>query len=145
MGSGGLGSTQAKFSREGQCGALLSACAFREHPWDLPQFSPRLGLCTWLSGALIPASPLLLCPLWLHPGCLPTSLTLLSPHWIGRGGGRCSFLGFWDTCLSLWLMHPPLLPLFTPSLPLAGSLDEYMSGLWGQTLMGSNPGPTQPL
>lgn len=70
-------------------GTLLSAGAFREHPWDLPQLSPPLGLCTWLSGALIPASPLLLCSRGFTQGASPhLSLSFLlsgsggAPFWV---------------------------------------------------------------
>lgn len=88
---------------------LLSAGAFREHPWDLPRFSPPLGLCTWLS---VPSSlPLPFCsvPRGFTQGASP-HLSLSFP----LSGSGVLLSGFWDTCLSLWLLHPPLLPLFTP-------------------------------
>lgn len=119
---------------------LLSAGAFREHPWDLPRFSPPLGLCTWLS---VPSSlPLPFCsvPRGFTQGASP-HLSLSFPL---SGSGGAPF----------WVLGHLLIPVAAassfassvhPSLPLAGSLDEYMPGLWGQTLMGSNPGPTQPL
>lgn len=102
------------------------------------------ALCPCLLGAslgsasVLPSSRSLHLAFWCPHLCLsPSALSLViqgaSPHLslssLLSGPGGSSFLGFWDTCLSLWLMHPPLLPLFTHSLPLAGSLDEYILGI----------------